>query len=82
MPLFRVKYSEDQTRVWFITIEAETAVEARQIWDSCDDDIWALEERDSHVEWDGHLPGADGEVVETLESEVEFDDTPMIKGAP
>tara|TARA_Y100000310_G_C20424031_1_gene688100 strand:+ start:106 stop:351 length:246 start_codon:yes stop_codon:yes gene_type:complete len=81
MPLFRVKYSEVQTRAWYLTIETETSEEARKIFEGFDD-IWTLEDRDSRVEWDGKFPGADGEAVDTLESEIEVDDTPMIKGAP
>ena len=81
MPLFDVKYSEVQTRVWFISIEAGTAEEARQICADANDDIWSLVENDSRAEWNSSS-GADGEAIDTQESEIEVDDTPMIKGAP
>lgn len=76
MPTFDVKYSEVQTRVWFISIEAETAEEARQICADANDDIWSLVNHDSRAEWNSSS-GADGEAVDTLESEIEVDDTPM-----
>ena len=76
MPLFDVKYSEVQTRVWFISIEAGTAEEARQICEKADDDIWSLVNHDSRAEWNSSS-GADGEAVDTLESEIEVDDTPI-----
>ena len=76
MPLFDVKYSEVQTRVWFISIEAETAEEARQICADANDDIWSLVNHDSRAEWNSSS-GADGEAVDTQESEIEVDATPI-----
>jgi len=38
-------------------------------------------ENDSRAEWNSSS-GADGEAIDTQESEIEVDDTPMIKGAP
>jgi len=76
VPLFDVKYTEVQTRVWFISIEAETAEEARQICANANDDIWSLVNHDSRAEWNSSS-GADGEAVDTQESTIEVDDTPI-----
>ena len=76
MPLFDVKYSEVQTRVWFISIEAGTAEAARQICADANDDIWSLVNHDSRAEWNSSS-GADGEAVDTQESEIEVDATPI-----
>ena len=75
MPLFDVKYSEVQTRVWFISIEAETAEETRKILHLRNDDIWEAV-KDGRAEWSS-ASGADGEAIDTLESEIEVDDTPI-----
>ena len=73
MPMFQIKYTEMQERLWVLRVEAETIEKAEALFEAHDEDPWRMVGNDkASWLWDS---GEDGEATDTYETNWDIEET-------
>lgn len=73
MPIFQIKYTEMQERLWTINVQAESLEEAEELFESNSEDPWRMVDGQKATwAWDS---GEEGDAVDTYETNWEIEET-------
>jgi hypothetical protein len=74
MPIFKIRYTEMQERLWVLTVEAESLKEAEQLFEANNTDPWLMS-TEENVEWDLGSGDDEGEAIDTYDTNWEIEES-------
>ena len=74
MPIFKIRYTEMQERLWVLSVEAESLEEVEQLFEDNNEDPWLMS-TEENVDWDWGSGDDEGEAIDTYDTNWEIEES-------